>query len=277
MTTILNPPVQTFSPSNRRRRRRRIPWRRIILAAAIVALWQLYVSVMNVSPLLFSSPTDVVRALVDGWTDGSLASAAVTTLKILGLSMLIGTFVAIVIVVCATWTRIGEDFLVLVSSILNPLPSIAILPLAMIWFGLSTNALIFVVANAVIWPIAINAHMGFKTVNPTIIAVGKNIGLGPRREITDLLLPAALPYILTGLRTALAFGWRTVVAAELVFGVAGGKGGIGYFINNARYFMNIDQVFAALVTIAGIGISIEYLFAMLERRTVIRWGLKSTG
>ena len=252
-----------------------VPYRRIGLAVGLIVLWQAYVSAMHVSPLIFSGPADVLSALWSGWTDGSLASAALTTLRVLGLSMAIGIVVATVIVIFATWTKLGEDFLILLSSMLNPLPSIAILPLAIIWFGLSPNALVFVVANAVVWPIAINTHMGFKTVNPTILAVGKNIGLGRRREITDLLIPAALPYILSGLRTSIAFGWRTIVAAELVFGVAGGKGGVGYYINNARYFMHVDDVFAALVTIAVIGIVIESLFAALEKRTVVKWGLKA--
>ena len=132
---------------------------------------------------------------------------------------------------------------------LNPLPSIAVLPLAILWFGLSTTALIVVIANAVIWPIAINVEPGFRTANPTVVAVGRNIGLSGWRLVRDVLMPAALPHTISGLKTGWAFGWRTIIAAELVFGVAGSGGGLGNFINDARYFLRTPDVFAGLVTI----------------------------
>ena len=176
----------------------------------------------------------------------------------------------------AALSQIGEDLLTILVSILNPLPGVAVLPLAMLWFGLNTNALLFVIANAAAWPIAINLSTGFKTVNPTIVAVGRNIGLSSRRLITDVLAPAALPHAISGLKTAWAFGWRTIIAAELVFGVAGADGGLGTYINNAKLFPNILQVFAGLVTIAILGMVFEFVFGVLERRTIVRWGMKTS-
>ncbi len=249
--------------------------RRSILLVAIVLLWQLYVSLSGVSPLLFSSPLDIAEAFWEGWTSGQLAGATLVTLQILGLAMLIGMLVAAVLTTLATWTRIGEDVLVLLTSMLNPLPAIAILPLAILWFGLSPSALVFVIANAVIWPIAINVSMGFRTVNPTILMVGRNLGLRGFKLVKDVLMPAALPHTISGLKTGWAFGWRTIIAAELVFGVAGGGGGLGFFINDARYFLRTPDVFAGLVTIALIGIALDTVFNWVERRTVIKWGMKS--
>ncbi len=250
-------------------------FRRSILLVAIVLLWQLYVSASGVSPLLFSSPLDIAEAFWEGWTSGELAGATLVTLQILGLAMLIGMLVAAVLTTLATWTRIGEDVLVLLTSMLNPLPAIAILPLAILWFGLSPSALVFVIANAVIWPIAINVSMGFRTVNPTILMVGRNLGLRGFKLVKDVLMPAALPHTISGLKTGWAFGWRTIIAAELVFGVAGGGGGLGFFINDARYFLRTPDVFAGLVTIALIGIALDTVFNWVERRTVIKWGMKS--
>ncbi|HET9476302.1 MAG TPA: ABC transporter permease [Dehalococcoidia bacterium] len=263
-------------------RKRRKTWgdlptgpRRAAILFALVAIWQLYVSLSGVNPLLVSSPLDVGEALVSGFTGGSLVQATITTLRILLVSMFIGMVIAAVMTTLATWTKIGEDILVLLTSILNPLPSIAVLPLAILWFGLNTTALIVVIANAVIWPIAINVSMGFRTVNPTLLAVGRNIGLKGWRLVRDVLIPAALPHTISGLKTGWAFGWRTIIAAELVFGVAGGKGGLGFFINDARYFMRTPDIFAGLVTIALIGIALDFLFSMLEKRTVVKWGMKS--
>lgn len=249
--------------------------RRAGLLVGLIALWQLYVSVSGVNPLLVASPLDVGEAIVSGFTEGPLAQATLTTLRILLTAMLIGMVIAAVMTTLATWTKIGEDVLVLLTSILNPLPSIAVLPLAILWFGLNTTALIVVIANAVIWPIAINVSMGFRTVNPTLLAVGRNIGLSGWKLVRDVLLPAALPHTISGLKTGWAFGWRTIIAAELVFGVAGGKGGLGFFINDARYFLRTPDIFAGLVTIALIGIALDFLFSWLEKRTVVKWGMKS--
>ncbi len=249
--------------------------RRAALLIALVGIWQAYVSISDVNPLLISSPWDVAKALFDGFAEGRLFDATLITLRILLTSMIIGMVVAAVMTTLATWTRIGEDILVLLTSILNPLPSIAILPLAILWFGLNTTALTVVIANAVIWPIAINVSMGFRTVNPTLLAVGRNIGLSGWRLVRDVLVPAALPHTISGLKTGWAFGWRTIIAAELVFGVAGGEGGLGFFINDARYFLRTPEIFAGLVTIALIGIALDLVFSYVEKRTVVKWGMKS--
>lgn len=250
--------------------------RRTLLLAGLIGLWQAYVSLSNVNPLLFSSPAQTARAFWNGWADGSLSGTTWTTLKILAIGIGIGAFVAALLTIFATLTTVGEDLLTLLTSILNPLPGVAVLPLALLWFGLSTNAILFAIANATIWPIAINITTGFKTVNPTILAVGRNIGLSRIRVVTDVLAPAALPHAISGLKTAWAFGWRTIIAAELIFGVAGGKGGLGTYINNAKLYLFIPQVFAGLVTIAILGVVFETLFGVLERRTIVRWGMKTS-
>ena len=257
---------------------RRLPswFRYAVLLAALIGIWQAYVSITNVNPLLFSSPREVADAFWDGWRDGTLARTTWATLKILGIGIGIGIVVASVLNLLAALTRIGQDLLSLLTAILNPLPGVAVLPLAILWFGLNTNALLFVIANAAAWPIAININTGFKTVNQTIVAVGRNIGLSGWRLVSDVLAPAALPYAISGLKTAWAFGWRTIIAAELVFGVAGADGGLGTYINNAKLYLQIPSVFAGLVTIALLGVLFEAVFTLLERRTVVRWGMKTS-
>ncbi len=252
------------------------PIRYLLLVAALIAIWQAYWVIKDPSPLQFSGPRDAADAFWTGWQDGTLARVTWTTLRILAVGIGIGALVAIVLVAFAALSEVGEDLLRLLVSILNPLPGVAVLPLAMLWFGLTERAVIFVIANAAAWPIAIALDTGFKTVNPTIVAVGRNIGLSSRRLVTDVLAPAALPHTISGLKTAWAFGWRTIIAAELIFGVAGAEGGLGTYINNAKLFLQIPQVFAGLVTIAILGMAFELLFGVLERRTVVRWGMKTS-
>ena len=248
------------------------------LLAVLLGIWQGYWAIKNDDEnfhLLFAGVREVGAAFWEGWRDGPIANATWTTLRILGLGIGIGAAIAAVLTAFATVSRIGDDLLRLLTAILNPLPGVAVLPLAMLWFGLNTRALLFVIANATIWPIAINLTTGFRTANQTIVAVGRNIGLNPLRLITDVLAPAALPYAIAGLKTAWAFGWRTMIAAELIFGVAGAKGGLGFFINDARLFLHPDDILAGLVTIATLGVVFDFLFTLVERRTVERWGMKA--
>lgn len=247
-----------------------------LLLALLLGVWQAYIELKNPNPLQFVTPADTARAFWDGWSDGSLWSATRTTLRILGIGMAIGTAVALLLTAFATFTRVGDDLLGLLTAMINPLPGVAILPLALLWFGLNESAIIFVIANAVTWPIAINLSTGFKTVNPTIVAVARNVGVKGVRLVTDVLAPAALPHAVSGLRTAWAFGWRTIVAAELVFGVSGDKGGLGWLLNDARFNLETERVFAGLVTIMLIGIALDVVFLLVERWTVVRWGMKST-
>ena len=265
------------------RRPRAVGWSRLpawlryaILLIALLVLWQVYVKWTDVNPLLFSTVDDTAQAFWDGWRDGTLANATWQTIRLLLISVGVGTLVAAIFTTFATLTTVGQDLLSLLTALFYPLPGVAMLPLALLWFGLNSKAVIFVVANAAIWPIAINVTTAFKTTNPTIVAVGRNIGLSKFRVVTDVLAPAALPHAIAGLKTAWAFGWRTVVAAELVFGVFGGSGGLGSYINNAKLYLFVPQMLAALVTIAIVGIAVEGLFTVIERRTIVRWGMKTS-
>ncbi|MFB4300970.1 ABC transporter permease [Actinomadura sp. NTSP31] len=248
--------------------------RRTIVFAALIGIWQLYTSVSGVSAFVFSGPWDVAKALADGVSSGDLVTSTWTTLRMLGTGMAIGIALTVVLTALAVTTTLGDDVLSLVSSMVNPLPSVAILPLAMLWFGLTDTALIFVTANAVLWPMTVSVSMGLRTTPVTLVMVGRNLGLKGWRLTWDVMMPAALPHALAGLKTGWAFGWRTIIAAELVFGAAGSKGGLGFFINNARYYALIPDVFAGLVVIALIGIALDLVFNVIERRTVVRWGMK---
>jgi NitT/TauT family transport system permease protein len=256
----------------------RLPaWLRyILILVALIVIWQLYVVVSGVPPLLVSAPPTVANALGTDLANGQLVAATLATLQNLVLGMLLGMLLGFAFASVAVFSQLGHDALSVLSSILNPLPSIAILPLAMIWFGLTPTAIIFVIVQATIWPIAINTDTGFRTISQTTQMVARNLGLHGLRMVVDVMLPAALPHILSGLKAAWAFGWRTVVAAELVFGVAGSAGGLGWYINNARYYLQTANIFAGLVMISILGILVELLFTLIERHTVIRWGMKQT-
>lgn len=263
------------------RPRVRDPWLRLpsplryaVMLVALLAIWQGYVSLSRVSPLLVGSPIDVARQIAIDIANGKIPSATLHTLETLVTGLVVGAVIGFALASIAVFSPVGRDLLAVLTAVLNPLPAIAILPLAIIWFGLSDRSIIFIVTLATIWPVAINTDTGFRTISATTQMVARNLGLRGPRMVIDVLLPAALPSILTGLKTAWAFGWRTVVAAELVFGVAGSQGGLGWYINTARYYLQTSEIFAGLVVISALGILVEGLFSAVESRTVRRWGMK---
>ncbi|AGP61034.1 ABC transporter permease [Streptomyces rapamycinicus] len=250
-------------------------WLRLgILALVLIGAWQAYVTLSGVDPLLMVGPADVARHLASGWVDGTILNATLTTLRVLGISFVIGALAAIALTMWAHWTKIGSDVLTFTGAILSPVPGLAILPLAMLWFGISSTALIVVLLNAVIWPIAYNLRTGVETISPTIRAVTRNIGLRGLREVVAVMLPGSLPYMLAGFRAAWAFGWRTIVGAELVFGASGKGGGIGFYLNQQRFFLEVANIFAGLATIALVGVLLEWVFSLIERVTVRQWGMQ---
>jgi NitT/TauT family transport system permease protein len=158
----------------------------------------------------------------------------------------------------------------------NPLPAIALLPLALIWFGLGYGSIIFVIVHSVLWAVALNMHSGFLAVSSTLRMVGRNCGLTGLSYVARILIPAASPSILTGLKIGWAFAWRTLIAAELVFGVSSGSGGLGWFIYENKNQLEIPSVFAGLFTVILIGLFVEnVIFRTIETRTVRRWGMQS--
>lgn len=162
------------------------------------------------------------------------------------------------------------------TAMFSPLPAIALLPLALIWFGLGNGSLVFVLVHSVLWPVALNTHSGFRGVSQTLRMVGRNCDLRGLNYVFKILIPAAFPSILSGLKIGWAFTWRTLIAAELVFGVSSGQGGLGWFIFEKRNLLEIPDVFAGLLTVILIGLVVEnFVFRTLERRTVLRWGMQS--
>lgn len=245
----------------------------IILALAIA--WEVYGRILD-NPLLFPTLTDTVRALIDRIADGVLLDRAWTSLKVLLIGYSVGIVIATLITVLAISTQIGTDFLEVMTAMFNPLPAIALLPLALIWFGLGTTSIVFVLLHSVVWVVALNTQSGFMAVSQTLRMVGRNYELTGLRYVARILIPAAFPSILTGLKIGWAFAWRTLIAAELVFGVASGQGGLGWFIFENRNLLDIPAVFAGLLTVIIIGLIVEnFVFRLIEKKTVRRWGMQS--
>ena len=251
-------------------------WLRKIAILAVLALsWEAYGRYLD-NDLLFPTFTATVAAFAHNVADGTLPARAWSSVKVLLMGYALGVLIATALTGLAIASRIGTDFLETLTAMFNPLPAIALLPLALIWFGLGNGSLIFVLVHSVTWAIALNTHSGFLSVSRTLKMVGRNYGLSGPRLIGKILIPAAFPSILTGLKVGWAFAWRTLIAAELVFGVSSGSGGLGWFIFENKNMLDIPNVFAGLLTVIIIGLVVENLFFQtIERHTIGRWGMQS--
>jgi sulfonate transport system permease protein len=248
--------------------------RKLALLLALALIWEGYARWLD-NPLLFPTLSSTLRAFVGGAADGTLPVKVWTSIRVLLAGYALGIFGAALLTLIAISSRIGTDFLETLTSMFNPLPAIALLPLALIWFGLGEASLVFVLIHSVLWAVALNTHSGFLSVSNTLRMVGRNYGLRGLSYVGGILIPAAFPSILTGLKIGWAFAWRTLIAAELVFGVSSGSGGLGWFIYENKNQLEIPNVFAGLLTVIVIGLAVEHLiFHSVERRTVELWGMR---
>lgn len=249
--------------------------RKALILIFLAIVWEAYGRFLN-NDLLFPTFSATVNAFFHNIANGVLPARAWASIKVLLMGYACGIVLASLLTALAIMSRLGTDFLETLTSMFNPLPAIALLPLALIWFGLGNGSLVFVLVHSVTWAIALNTHSGFLSVSSTLKMVGKNYGLTGFRYIWQILIPAAFPSILTGLKIGWAFAWRTLIAAELVFGVSSGSGGLGWFIFENKNSLDIPNVFAGLLTVIIIGLVIEnMLFRVIEKNTIGRWGMQS--
>jgi NitT/TauT family transport system permease protein len=250
--------------------------RKIVILAVLAAIWEAYARHLD-SPMLFPTFTATMGAWWDGVVSGVIPQRLQVTMQILVVGYSIGLALAAVFVSIAISSRVGTDLLSSLTAMFNPLPAIAMLPLALLWFGLGAPAIVFVIVNSVLWAVALNTHSGCLAVSETLRMAGQTFGLKGFRYVTRILMPAAFPAILAGLKIGWAFAWRTLIAAELVFGVSSGRGGLGWYIFENRNLLNTASVFAGLLTVMAVGLIVEgVVFRTIENRTVRRWGMQNS-
>lgn len=248
--------------------------RQAVVLIALAGLWEGAAHWAG-NDLLLPGFLQAAAAWWDDLRNGELLTRTGISLSLLLQGYALGIALALGLSAAAVATRTGRDVLSALTALFNPLPAIALLPLALLWFGLGAGSLVFVLVHAVLWPVALATLSGFQGVPETLRMAGRNYGLTGLRYVLHILVPSALPAILSGLRIGWAFAWRTLIAAELFFGASSGRGGLGWYIFQSRNELMTDKVFAGLATVVLIGWVAERLvFDSLERVTVRRWGMQ---
>jgi len=247
---------------------------RLTILVTLIVIWELYARWLN-NGLLFPTFTETIRTFSKDIANGVLIDRTMTSLRTLAIGYALGLALATVLTTIAVASTAGTRVLSTLTAMFNPLPAIALLPLALIWFGLGTPSLVFVIIHSVLWAVALNTLIGFRGVPETLRMSGRNVGLKGARYVGLILIPAAFPSILAGLKIGWAFAWRTLVAAELVFGVSARSGGIGWYIFEARNDLDTATVFSGLLAVILIGLVVESVFfRAIEARTVNLWGMQ---
>ena len=203
--------------------------------------------------------------------EGILPHHAAETLVRLAAGFAIAALAGIAIGIAMGRSRRAEDLLLPLVSIGAPIPGLAYAPLFLLWFGLGDTGSIVLVAFVAAFPNSQNSWTGVKAVKEIWIRAAQTMGADGRRLFRHVILPGALPYILTGLRLGLAQAWRILVAVEMLAAV---EWGLGWLIFGAREFLNTDAMLAGIAVIGVIGLALEKLvFQRLENYTVVRWGM----
>jgi NitT/TauT family transport system permease protein len=249
----------------------RAPVRTAIPFVVMLGLWEI-VAHMHVFPeRLFPSLEDVAETFIRLTADGILPHHVVETVLRLVAGFALAGLVGIAIGVMMGRSRRAEDIFLPLVSILAPIPGIAYAPLFLLWFGLGNLPTILLVGFVSAFPIIFNTWTGVKAVKEIWVRAAHSMGADDRRLFRKVILPGALPYMLTGLRLGLAQAWRILVGVEILAAV---PWGLGWMIFGAREFLNTDVMLAGIVAIGAIGLALEKLvFERLERYTVVRWGM----
>ena len=244
-----------------------------IFVLIVLGIWAFFVR-EQVTEMTMPPPWELGKVFFNFIISGELLIKLYHTV----LAIIVGLFVSILIAIVMTsaallFTRAAYVVEVL-TTIMHPMPSVAMIPLVIVWIGIGFPGVVALTINSCLWPILLNSYTGFRAVHVTYMEVGRNVGLRKFKLILHVMIPSALPYLLAGLKVAWARSWRTVVAAEMVFGTTSASEGIGWFIFEALQYVNFSQILSGVLVIILFGILMERgVFETIEKKTVIRWGM----
>lgn len=239
---------------------------------AFLVLWEIIYAVQIFPVWAFPGPVGVAEGFVDTLADGSLAANTWDSV----VRQMTGVILAAVVGVPAglflgASPTVRAMFLPL-CRLLYPIPGLAWVPLAILWFGVGFNSTVFVIFFTGVWPILFNTMAGVTTLSGQYTDVAR-VYLAPQMlYIRKILIPGSLPFILTGCRLTYGVGWRVIIGAEMISSIHG----LGFMIDDARWQLRPDIMVVGMITIALIGWFVEnWAFDWLERVTIERWGMKS--
>ncbi len=247
----------------------------LVAFIAAGAAWEAFARSGVFAPALAPSLLAVGAALVAMIRNGTLAAHALYTLGRILVGLALAAAVGIPLGLLMGRVRAVERFALPLVSVLSPIPSLAWVPLFIIWLGLGNATAVALVVYAALFPLVLNTWTGVRAVNQLWVRAAEAMGANRRALFVKVVLPASLPYVIAGVRQAFARSWIAVVGGEMI---AATTWGLGFVIFDAKEYLNTDVMLGALLVIGLLGFGIERLvFQRVEMLTVGRWGLVRTG
>jgi NitT/TauT family transport system permease protein len=244
----------------------------ILFFGALVGLWQLATMSGRWSPMLLPPPLAIVDYLWGALRDGTLLEATRVTLYRLLIGYFIGIAIGLPLGLLTSTSDYFEDTIGALALGLQTLPSVCWVPLALLWFGQTESAMLFVVVMGTVWSVLLATDGGARNIPPIYARAARTMGSEGFDKWTRVILPASLPYVVSGMKQGWAFAWRSLMAAEIFVTILTGFG-LGHLLHYGRELSAMDQVIGVMVVIVLIGLLADKaLFSPWERFLHRRWG-----
>jgi len=243
-----------------------------IFFLVLLAIWSVIVQARIWSPILLPSPQSVGEYLLGAARDGTLLQATGVTVRRLLIGYLIGIAIGLPLGLLTSAWKFVEDTIGVLALGLQTLPSVCWIPLALLWFGQTESAMLFVVIMGTVWSVVIATDTGVRNIPPIFARAARTMGSSGLHKWTKVILPASLPYLVSGMKQGWAFAWRSLMAAEIYVTILTGFG-LGHLLHYGRELHAMDQVIGVMLVIVLIGLLTDkILFAPIERFLHRRWG-----
>tara|TARA_B100001093_G_scaffold509364_1_gene573240 strand:+ start:355 stop:1113 length:759 start_codon:yes stop_codon:yes gene_type:complete len=236
----------------------------VLSLSGVVVIWSLFANSGFISQNLFPTPGQVWRAAINLYQDGVLMSDLHISLTRAAIGFSIGASLGILLGLLTARVKIVSIALEPFLNLLRPIPAIALVPVAIVWFGIGEGSKYFVIAYTVFLAVWLNTHAGASEVASTYIRAARSLGASRTREFFEVIIPASAPAIFVGLRLGAALAFLSLVAAEL----SGASAGIGFRLQDARQFIRTDRMFVGLIQLGILGALLDAAFAYTGRRLV---------
>lgn len=244
----------------------------VSLSVVILAVWQMVSNLGYIKPLILPPPSQIAMTFWDLLQSGAMARhVGISVLRVLegfGIAAVLGLGLGIAIGLSRTLDRMSD----LIIQVVKPIPPIAWIPLAILWFGIGEESKVYIIFLGAFFPIIINTIDGIRQTDHKLVEVAKILEVPRSKFVRQVVIPGAFPVIMTGIRVGLMVAWMCVVAAELI----AASSGIGYLIMDARQLSQSDVVLVGMITIGVIGKGMDSLIKRLERR-LIGWKVSYAG
>src|SRR5450432_1331130 len=238
----------------------------------LVTIWHFIVRANIWSPVLLPSPKSVGEYLVGAARDGTLLQATTVTVRRLLIGYFIGIAIGLPLGLFTSAYKFMEDTVGVLALGLQTLPSVCWIPLALIWFGQTEEAMLFVMIMGTVWSVIIATDSGARSIPPIYARAARTMGSQGLDKWTNVILPASLPFLVSGMKQGWAFAWRSLMAAEIYVTILTGFG-LGHLLHYGRELNAMDQVIGIMLVIVAIGLVADrILFSPWERFMHERWG-----